>query len=677
MDRNNLDRESSPYLLQHRDNPVHWQAWGPEALAHAKASNKPVLLSVGYAACHWCHVMAHESFEDPDVAAVMNELYVNIKVDREERPDIDSIYQAALAMLGQQGGWPLTMFLTADGEPFWGGTYFPTPSRFGRPAFTDVLKGVHETYRTARDKVDQNRTALTDALKRLSVKESAGALSPNLGDIAAKSLIQQVDFRFGGIGQAPKFPHVPDLELLWRAHLRGADQDCGRAVLVSAGAMAQGGIYDHLRGGWARYSVDPYWLVPHFEKMLYDNAQLIDLYAMLWQATGSDLFRQRITETVGWVFAEMTTAEGVFCSSLDADSDDGTGHSEEGAFYVWTGDEVDALLGEDAAFFKEWYDVTPGGNWEGKAILNRSASGTADEADEARLAPLRETLLTARAERPRPGLDDKILADWNGLMIHALIKAGTALGEADWIAAGERAFQWIAETMGEGDRLWHSARDGRFVKIAMIDDYAAMARAALALYEATGQDGYLARARAWVATADKHYWDDDAGGYFFTADDAEALIVRTKTATDNATPSGNAVMVGVHARLFYLTGETAYRDRAEAITRTFAGDINQNPFAHAVLINNLEFLHQAVQVVLIGERDDPRVQAFTRAVNESCVPNLLLAIIAPGADLPAGHPAAGKTQVDGQPTAFVCEGPVCSLPITAADELHQSLAPSV
>ncbi|MEM7119928.1 MAG: thioredoxin domain-containing protein [Pseudomonadota bacterium] len=676
MDRNNLDRESSPYLLQHRDNPVHWQAWGPEALAHAKAENKPVLLSVGYAACHWCHVMAHESFEDPEVAAVMNELFVNIKVDREERPDIDSIYQAALAMLGQQGGWPLTMFLTADGEPFWGGTYFPTPSRYGRPAFTDVLKGVHETYLTARDKVDQNRAALTDALQRMSVKESVGDLSPNLGDVAAKSLIQQVDFRFGGIGQAPKFPHVPDLELLWRAHLRGLDDDCGRAVMISAGAMAQGGIYDHLRGGWARYSVDSYWLVPHFEKMLYDNAQLIDLCTMLWQSSRSDLFRRRIAETVGWVFAEMTTADGAFCSSLDADSDDGSGHAEEGAFYVWTAEEIERLLGDDAAFFKQWYDVTPGGNWEGKTILNRSASGAADDAEEERLAALRQVLLEERAKRPRPGLDDKVLADWNGLMIHALIKSGLAFNEAAWIDAAERAFRWIAETMADGDRLWHSAREGRYVKIAMIDDYAAMARAGLALFEATGDPAYLARARAWVATADKHYWDDEQGGYFFTADDAEALIVRTKTALDNATPSGNAVMVGVLGRLYHLTGEVAYRDRAEAIARTFAGDVTKNPFAHAVLINNLELLHQAHQVVLIGARDDDGIRAMLRTVHESCVPNLLLSVIEPGEDLPKGHPASGKTQVDGKPTAYVCEGPVCSLPMTALGDLSDTLRSS-
>ena len=673
MDRNNLDRETSPYLLQHKDNPVHWQPWGPEALARAKSENKPILLSVGYAACHWCHVMAHESFEDTDVAGVMNELYINIKVDREERPDIDSIYQTSLALLGQQGGWPLTMFLTPEGEPFWGGTYFPSPAQYGRPGFTDVLSAVSETFHTSKDKVDQNRVALTQALAELSTKAGQGKLASNLGDVAAKALIGQVDFRYGGIGQAPKFPHVPDLELLWRAHLRGLGEDAGNAVVVSMDAMSQGGIYDHLRGGWARYSVDPYWLAPHFEKMLYDNAQLIDLATTLWQATGSDLYRRRVAETVAWVFAEMTNGDGAFCSSLDADSDDGSGHQEEGAFYVWHEADIDKLLGDGSALFKQWYDVTTDGNWEGKTILNRSASGEAGDEVEAELATMRAKLLAVRDTRPRPGLDDKVLADWNGLMIHALAKAGTVFGEPTWVDAARRAFTWITDNMGEGDRLWHSARAGRFVKLAMIDDYAAMARAALALHEVTGEAGYLERATAWSAVADERYWDDTDGGYFFTADDAEALIVRTKTAIDNATPSGNGTMVGVLARLHYLTGEAAYRDRAEAIAATFSADINQNPFAHAVMINNVDVLNNCVQTVVIGARGDQAADALIDVATSVCVPNLLLAVVAPGEALPAGHPAHGKTQTDGQATAYVCRGQVCSLPIADADDLRAAL----
>jgi hypothetical protein len=407
--------------------------------------------------------------------------------------------------------------------------------------------------------------------------------------------------------------------------------------------------------------------------MLYDNAQLIDLYTLLWQATKSGLYRRRIAETVGWVFAEMTNPDGAFCSSLDADSDDGTGHAEEGAFYVWSQHQIDDLLGDDAALFKQWYDVTSDGNWENKTILNRSASGEAGHDVEARLGALRARLLEARAARPRPGLDDKVLADWNGLMIHALAKAGAALGEPAWIGAAETAFAWIAANMADGDRLWHSARAGRFVKLAMIDDYAAMARAALALHEVTGGAGYLERAQAWCATADNHYWDAEDGGYYFTADDAEALIVRTKTALDNATPSGNGTLVGVLARLFYLTGDTAYRDRAEAIGAAFAGDVNQNPFAHAVMINNMDVLNSCVQTVIIGERDDPATKNLVDTAFASSAPNLLLSVIAPGADLPPNHPARGKDQQKGIATAYVCEGPVCSLPLNEPDALKNML----
>ena len=415
LQRNNLDRETSPYLGQHRTNPVHWQPWRSEVLAHARRSDKPILLSVGYAACHWCHVMAHESFEDEAIAAVMNALFVNIKVDREERPDIDAIYQGALQLLGQQGGWPLTMFLTPDGEPFWGGTYFPSAPRFGRPGFADVLRAVEGTFRRGRDKVEHNRRALADAMARLTDGTGAGAIPADIAETTASALLQAADMRHGGLGQAPKFPHVPDLELLWRAWRRGGGERFGQAVLRAADAMAEGGIYDHLGGGWARYSVDERWLVPHFEKMLYDNAQLIEFYTRLHLATGKRLYRQRVAETVVWLAREMTADGGGFCSSLDADSDDGSGHGEEGAFYVWKEEEVDAALGDEAAFFKHHYDVTAGGNWEGKTILNRLAAGTPDQAAEARLAACRRRLFELRGARARPGLDDKVLADWNGL----------------------------------------------------------------------------------------------------------------------------------------------------------------------------------------------------------------------------------------------------------------------
>ena len=674
MSRNRLDEETSPYLLQHAGNPVHWYGWGPEALAAAQAADRPILLSVGYAACHWCHVMAHECFENPEIAALMNELFVNVKVDREERPDIDTIYMNALHLLGQQGGWPLTMFLTPDGEPFWGGTYFPGTPRYGRPGFTDVLVAIEDTFRNGKEKVEQNRKALAEALARQSDKTPGPGLPADAADQAADALVRHFDLRRGGIGEAPNFPHVPGLDLLWRAHRNGRGESFARAVLITADAMAEGGIYDHLGGGWARYSVDTYWLAPHFEKMLYDNSQLIEYYCRLWLATGRPLYRQRVAETVAWVKREMTTAEGAFCSSLDADSLDSHGHSEEGAFYVWAQAEIEAALaGHDADLFKMHYGVTPEGNWEGKTILNRLAMPAPDAAIEEKLAPMREVLFGVRAPRPRPGLDDKVLADWNGLMIRALVRAGLAMGEKSWVSAAQRAFDHIAATMSDGDRLHHSARDGKTLAVAMIDDYAAMADAALALHEASGDETLIEKARAWVAVADRLYWDERAGGYFFTADDAEALIVRTKTAIDNATPSGNGTMVGVNARLWLLTGEESCRDRAEAICATFADDVVQNPLAHGILLLNMDLIHRPVQVVIVGSRGEAATEALIDQVRRAGRMDLVLQVIADGAPLPDGHPATGKGAVDGKATAYVCIGPVCSLPVTTADALADLL----
>jgi len=398
MDHNRLGEETSPYLLQHKDNPVHWQPWSEATLASAKAEDKPILLSIGYAACHWCHVMAHESFENPQIARRMNELFVNIKVDREERPDLDAIYQHALALMGEQGGWPLTMFLTPDGEPFWGGTYFPPEQRWGRPGFAQVLDAMSNAYAQKRDDVAKNVAALREALQKLGRPERGDKIGAELLDRVAERLLRETDQLHGGIGTAPKFPQTGVLELLWRAWRRTGQAPYRDAVVKALDAMCQGGIYDHLGGGFARYSTDARWLVPHFEKMLYDNAELVDLMTLVWQETKSPLFRERIEETLGWVTREMMTPPGGFASSLDADSE-----HEEGKFYVWSEAEIDRALGARAALFKRFYDVTPEGNWEEKNILNRSnAPGRADEETERELAACRALLMQARHQRVRP-----------------------------------------------------------------------------------------------------------------------------------------------------------------------------------------------------------------------------------------------------------------------------------
>jgi uncharacterized protein YyaL (SSP411 family) len=670
MDKNRLGEEISPYLLQHKDNPVHWQAWGRETLAAAKAADKPILLSVGYAACHWCHVMAHESFENAAIARQMNEHFVNIKVDREERPDLDAIYQNALALMGEQGGWPLTMFLTPAGEPFWGGTYFPPEPRWGRPGFPQVLTALSNAYRNDPDSILKNVAALRAGLRKLEQPQRGEGIAPDLFDRVAERLLREIDPLNGGIGTAPKFPQCGIFELLWRAWKRTRLEPYREAVLRTLTTISQGGIYDHLGGGYARYATDTHWLVPHFEKMLYDNAELLSLLTLVWQETGDPLYAQRVAETVGWVEREMTHPEGGFYSSLDADSE-----HEEGKFYVWSEAEIDRVLGDGAVLFKRFYDVTGDGNWEGHTILNRLAHpALADAATEVALAQGRERLLSVRAGRVRPGLDDKILADWNGLMIAALAEAGLAFERAEWTLLAERAFAFIAARMTLPDgRLRHSWRADEARHPASVDDYANLCRAALALHEATLDNAYLAQAGTWVSVLDRHYWDVADGAYFFAADDTADLIARVKTASDAAVPSGNGTMVGVLTRLFLLTGDDKYRERAEAIVAAFAGELGRNFFPLATLINNTEFAATPVQIVLAGNADDTVFAELRGAAYRVSLPNRMV-IATTGAALPAGHPAHGKGPVGGRAAAYVCVGQVCSLPLTEPQALIDNLA---
>ncbi len=498
---NRLKDSTSPYLLQHADNPVDWWPWCDQAFEEAARRDVPVLLSVGYAACHWCHVMAHESFEDEATARVMNELFVNIKVDREERPDIDQIYMAALHHLGEQGGWPLTIFLAPDGEPFWGGTYFPNSSRYGKPAFVDVLREIARLFREEPQKIELNRAALMERLAGAARKSGTATIGTAELDNAARQLAGIIDPVNGGTRGAPKFPQAALFELLWRAGSRTGEQRYFPAVEITLDHICEGGIFDHLGGGFSRYSVDERWLTPHFEKMLYDNAQLLELLAIAYLRSGKPLYRQRARETVAWLAREMTTGEGALSASLDADSE-----GEEGKFYVWSYDEVMRQLGsEDGEFFARHYDVTPEGNFEGHNILNRLEPQPRSDADEARLAALRAKLFAAREARVRPGLDDKVLADWNGLTIAALANASLLLGEPSWLDMAERAFAVITHTMSRGDRLGHSWREGQLKFPGLASDFAAMIRAALALYDATGEQNYLDQALAWQHALDRDY----------------------------------------------------------------------------------------------------------------------------------------------------------------------------
>ncbi len=664
---NRLAAETSPYLLQHKSNPVDWWPWGPAALAEAKRQNKPILLSVGYAACHWCHVMAHESFEDQATAAVMNALFVNIKVDREERPDIDQIYMNALHHLGEQGGWPLTMFLTPDGEPFWGGTYFPKQAQFGRAAFVDVLHEVENVFRNQPNRVDQNRRALVARLKQRGEAKSAVSIGPDALNHIAVSIAKATDPVYGGLRGAPKFPQCTMLEFLWRAGPRSGDPRFRQTVELALTQMSQGGIYDHLGGGYARYSVDEKWLVPHFEKMLYDNAQILDLLALDYAQSKNPLYRERAIETVGWLRREMTNPGGGLSSSLDADSE-----GEEGRFYVWSLAEIQDALEADAEFFAAKYGVTAGGNFEGHNILNR-LNGLKDTKEEAtRLAMLRAVLQQKRSMRVHPGLDDKILADWNGLTIAALANGASAFDQPDWLDDAKAAFAFVRDNMTRNGRLGHSWRAGGLLFPGLASDYAAMIRAGLALHEATSDGRYLAETLSWQGALDAHHADTEHGGYYLTADDAEGLIIRPHATVDDAIPNHNGLIAQNLIRLAALTGDHRWLQRADTMFEAILPRAGDNLFGHLSLLNALDMRLGAAEIVVTGE--GPQADALLKAARALPHATCIVLHATNATALNAEHPARAKLEAMSGAAAFVCRGQTCSLPVTEPETLKKMVS---
>ncbi|GLK83501.1 thioredoxin domain-containing protein [Ancylobacter defluvii] len=665
---NRLAEAASPYLLQHAENPVDWWEWTPEAFAEARRSGRPVLLSVGYAACHWCHVMAHESFEDDATSAVMNELFVNIKVDREERPDIDQIYMSALQQLGVSGGWPMTMFLDADGAPFWGGTYFPNEARYGQPAFVDVLKTMANAYASGDPRIATNREALLHKLTERARPAGKVVIGANELDDVAGRILGIMDPEHGGLKGAPKFPNTPFLELLWRAYERTGRERFRNEALHALDAMSEGGIYDHIGGGYSRYSVDDHWLVPHFEKMLYDNAQLLDLLSLAFVETHEPLFRARAEETVAWLQREMLV-EGdgntaAFAASLDADSE---GH--EGRYYVWTLKQLlDALGAQDAEFFARHYDIAPFGNWEGVSIPNRLKEVERSGADDIRLAMLRDKLLAVRSKRVPPGRDDKVLADWNGLMIAALARAAGRLDRPEWLELARGAFDFIVAHMTRGERLGHSYRQGKLVVPGLSSDYAAMAGAALALHEATGEPTYLDRAIGWMRSLDAHHAGPD-GGYYLTAADAEGLILRPDATMDDAVTNPNAVAARALAHLASLTGDEGWRARLDRLFDGLLPRAAPQLYSHAGLLNALDTRLRSPELVVVGTADDPATEALWSAAQKLPLIDAVLQRVDAATGLPADHPAAIKAVSVSQPSAFLCANGTCSLPVTDANQL--------
>lgn len=670
---NRLANETSPYLLQHKDNPVDWYPWGDEALTRAQTEDKPILLSIGYSSCHWCHVMAHESFEDTKTAALMNDLFVNVKVDREERPDLDVIYQSALALMGQQGGWPLTVFLTPEGKPFWGGTYFPPEPRYGRPGFKEVLAGLSDAWTTNRHQVTSNVGVLSEALEALSHRQSGKALDIDMIDKVASGMLRAIDPAKGGFRGAPKFPQVPYLKLLWRAWRRTGSALYFDAVNTSLERMCQGGIYDHLGGGFARYSTDEDWLVPHFEKMLYDNALLVSLMSEVYRETQSPLLEARVRETIDWLLRKMKVEapdhDGfAFASALDADSE-----GVEGRHYVWTEAEVDALLGEHAPLFKKTYTVTGGGNWdeggERVNVISRRTRFPMEPAIEAALAQSRAILLQARDKRVRPSLDDKVLADLNGLMVQALVDAALAFGEPDWLDTAETVFGFVCRNLTRDGRLARTWKDGRAQHRAVLDDVAQLAKAALALFEATGDPVHLGQAESWTAQADDLFWCDHDGGYCLSARDATDVITRSRLSADNALPNGNGTMADVLARLYLITGEEGYRAKAQALIDSFPAETVDAVANMPTLLNAYEMLAAGAQVVVAGGGE--AAQTLVDAALDA--PATLKVVVRADANVPPGHPAHGKPAPDGGAAAYVCQGGVCQKPVNTPTDLLRAL----
>lgn len=658
---NRLKDASSPYLLQHRDNPVHWWEWGPEAFAEARAKNKPVLISIGYAACHWCHVMAHESFEDEAVATVMNELFVNIKVDREERPDVDHVYMNALHALGEQGGWPLTMFLTPEGEPFWGGTYFPKEPKFGRPGFVQILHEISRLYHAEPDRIRHNATALKAHLAKTTEADSGTLARADLDQHGAR-LGQIMDAENGGLPGAPKFPNPPILEFVLRHARRTGDGTARARVLLAFERMALGGIHDHLGGGFARYSVDARWLVPHFEKMLYDNAQLLELYAVAYAETKRPLFRDATEGIVAWLEREMTLPGGAFASSLDADSE-----GEEGRFYVWSAGEIREVLGQDADLFGKVYDVTEAGNWEGTTILNRLIAGEAPPATEARLKDMRARLLERRAGRIRPGLDDKVLADWNGLMIAALVRAAPLLDHPEWLDLARKAYRFIRESMGRDGRLGHSWRGGSLIFPGFALDHAAMIRAALALHEVTAEDAYLRDAETWRDILLAEYMVPDTGVLAMTAMGADPLVVRPQPTQDDAVPNANGVFVEALVRLAQITGRQADHRRAEEVLSRLLGVARSAPLGHTSILNALDLHLRGVGILITGTQAEALREAALR------LPYLdrSVRLVADAGILDEHHPAKAFAAASAGAQALICAGMRCSLPVSEPASLRE------
>ncbi len=662
---NHLINETSPYLLQHAHNPVDWYPWGDEAFERAMAEDKPVLVSIGYSACHWCHVMEHESFEDEATAVIMNEHFINIKVDMEERPDVDQIYMNFVQLTTGRGGWPMNVFLTPDKRPFFGGTYFPPSPRYGMASWQQILLSIAETYRTKRDELENSANDIVGELRRMSIVEAAsGGLSTDLLDAAFSSFTRTFDTVNGGFGGAPKFPPAMSLEFLLRYHHRTGDDKALSIVTFTLDKMARGGIYDQLGGGFHRYAVDAIWLVPHFEKMLYDNAQLIRVYLHAYQVTGDEFYKQIAVETLEYVRREMLDESGGFYSTQDADSE-----GEEGKFFVWTPEEIEAVLGQDeASEFCSYFDVTASGNFEGKSILNVKNAVAIEPGFET----ARAKLFAERKNRVKPHRDEKVLTAWNGLMLAAFADAAAVLGNDKYFQVAKNNAEFIKTQLQNNGRLLRTWKDGVSKLNGYVEDYANVADGLIVLYQVSGDIKYLAEAKRLADLMITEFWDEENGGFFFTSNDHEELIVRNKDFYDNATPSGNSVAADVLLRLAKLVGDDRYERFAITVLRLTASQMRRYPQGFGRALSAMEFhLVATKEIAVIGERGNE----LERNILKRYLPNAVIALASEPEEEATVVPfLKGREMVEGKPSAYVCENFVCQRPATTEDELNYLIA---
>ena len=666
MTKNLLNKETSPYLLQHKDNPVHWFPWSEEAFEKAESENKPILLSVGYAACHWCHVMAHESFEDEETAKIMNDKFINIKLDREERPDLDNIYQSALALLGQQGGWPLTMFLSDNKKPFWGGTYFPKEPKYGIPAFKDVLTSIAKSHTEDPEAIIKNQKLIFEALNKLDTKNSIDINIEELIVTTEKKIIENCDLKYGGLNGAPKFPQLFIYDFLLNLFVKDNDPKKLNIITNTLDNICSGGIFDHVAGGLSRYSVDELWLVPHFEKMLYDNAQLLLLLSKFYLVTHKKAYKDKAKQIADWLINEMQDESGGYYSAIDADSE-----GVEGKFYIWSYKELKNILRDDLRFFSEVFNVKEQGNWEGSIILSRYKNLHISEENEAKIQLLLVKLKHHRQKRIRPQLDNKILTDWNGLAIEAMAYAGKIFNDDKYLKSAEAAFKFIVEKMFKKNKLYHSNCKGINKHFGLLDDYVHLCKAALTLYETTGKYHYFEQT-VTLANCINSYFTSNEGGFYTNSNDHNDVILRNIQYFDNVMPNANAVLLSIFSKINLILSDQKYIQSQDNLVNKFIKRISNQYFGITSFLKNYNLIEQS-QLIVVAGKDRKQNAIIHKKIYENYLDNIMVFIIDAETKLDKAFKFYKNINVTEITSIYICKNNTCSLPFTDINLLKEYL----